>query len=100
MEVQQEFKSVKDKVEWILEKFPQTRNAKPLVVVLYVWKYCDGLELDIDKLIRQNPSDTETIRRTMQKIQNSEGRLLPIPDVMERRDERQENIRSFISKDW
>lgn len=100
MEAQQEFKRVKDKVEWILEKFPHTRNAKPLVVVLHIWKYCDGLDLDIDKLIGQHPSDTETIRRTMQKIQNEEGRFLPVQDVMEMRDERQENIRKFISKDW
>lgn len=93
-----EFKSVKDKVEYVLKNFPDSRSGSPLATVLYVWKHCDGFDININSFLEADLSEIETIRRMRQKIQNTEGKYIPDLTELKTRDERQTEIKGFISK--
>ena len=86
-------KTMQSKVEWVLAKFPQTRdNDKLLVCVIYARFYKVNLH-DSFKTVMTNeylPS-TETIRRCRQKAQEQH------PELRGKRDrERLERQKEFV----
>ena len=102
MDIKTYFANVKEKVRYVLSQFPETREGGPLLTILYVWKYCEGLDIDINyiykKYLAGELSDTETIRRTRQKIQNEEKEFLPDYSTKERKDSREKEIRRIIKE--
>ena len=81
-------KTVKDRVEYLLEVYPESRNADFYLWLLYVRTFDKNLSNYIKfipyRLIK-NAVKFETISRVRRKIQE-EGRLLPTdPKVLEKR---------------
>jgi len=81
-------KTVKDRVEYLLEVYPESRNDDFYLWLLYVRTFDKNLSNYIKfipyRLIR-NAVKFETISRVRRKIQE-EGRLLPTdPKVLEKR---------------
>jgi len=81
-------RTVKERVEYILEKHPNARNSDLYLIILYLryftelGKYIRYIPYEV---IKQYDGITETIRRMRQKIQE-EGRYLPTdPEVLRRR---------------
>jgi hypothetical protein len=72
---------VKDRVERLLELHPEARNNDLLLQWIYCFEY---LKLDMPilpkKLLSEQPSLMESIRRVRQKIQNEE-KLYPPTDL-------------------
>jgi len=95
-----ELKTVKDRVMYILSKYPETRNND-----LYLWLiYVRTFEPELSKYIKFIPYDVlkkavsfETIRRVRQKIQNEMGMYLPTdPQVLRKRMRKAEAMRRVI----
>lgn len=81
-------KTTKERVEWLLQRFPETRNDDFYLYLLYIRYFCPELSNYIKfipyDLVKKAPRP-ETIRRVRQKIQE-EGRLLPTdPKVLKKR---------------
>ena len=95
----QEFRTIKQQVEYLLENYPSTRNND--FYLLWLWlKIFKGLPLPwLDwKVFRDIPS-ISTVSRVRRKIQNEEGRFLPTdPEVLRERGWREEAIRRIIRK--
>jgi K+ transporter len=73
----QEFKKTKQKVEEILEQYPEAREGDPTMTILYVWRDFDGLpDWIVENLLsykeKHETTNFETIRRMRQKLQNQE----------------------------
>ena len=86
--LRQRLRTVKERVEYILEKHPNARNSDLYLIILYfryfteLGKYIKYIPYDI---IKKYDGITETIRRMRQKIQE-EGRYLPTdPEVLKKR---------------
>jgi len=86
--LRQKLRTVKERVEYILEKHPNARNSDLYLIILYLryftelGKYIKYIPYEV---IKQYDGITETIRRMRQKIQE-EGRYLPTdPKVLKRR---------------
>ena len=82
------FKTIKERVEYILQHYPEARNDDFYLYLIYVRLF----EPELSGYIRFIPLDLvktatrfETIRRIRQKIQE-EGRYLPTdPQILEKR---------------
>jgi len=94
-------RTTKERVEYILGKYPDARNSDLYLVILYLRKYTE-----LGKYIRYIPYEIirkydgifETIRRTRQKIQE-EGRFLPTdPEVIRKRKRLAEKFRRTVNK--
>ena len=82
-----------DKVGFILEHFPETRNNDRLLCVLF-WKLIDECEVIDDLIYATKP---EVIRRSRQKWQEK-GKYLPTdPSVTKRRKLLAEEMRQGIN---
>lgn len=100
METDAEIYKVRPLVEAILRKYPQTRNSDSLLIH-QCW-------LQIDPTLASRPliptdfeilPHFETVRRLRQKIQNTEGQLLPTdPEVFKRRRLREEDFRRIFGR--
>lgn len=95
-------RTVKERVLYILDKYPETRNND-----LYLWLiYVRLFEPELSKYIKFIPYDVlkkavafETIRRVRQKIQNELGLYPPTdPKVIKRRRRKEEAMRKVIHK--
>ncbi|MCY8466589.1 hypothetical protein O0R52_21615 (plasmid) [Bacillus halotolerans] len=87
-------KKTKDKVRFILQKYPEARNNDNLLCSLY-WREADGIE---DLLAVQFATSAEAIRRSRQLL-NSKGILLATdPKVLEKRKQKEREMRSGLSK--
>ncbi|MEC1657203.1 hypothetical protein P9D81_20355 [Bacillus haynesii] len=92
-------KKTKDKVRFLLqkypeEKYPEARNNDNLLCSLY-WKEADGIE---DLAAVQFATSAEAIRRSRQLL-NSKGLLLATdPKVLEKRKQKEREMRAGISK--
>jgi len=100
-ELLERLKTVKERVEYILEHYPETRNND-----LYLWLiYVRLFDKELSKYIKFIPYEVlkrathfETIRRTRQKIQE-EGRYLPTdPKVLRRRRRLAEKFRRVVTR--
>jgi hypothetical protein len=104
MEVQEsirkEFGILKKQVEWILEKFPDSRNCDFYLIWLWL-KYFSGINAfssiwleykDISKVAGK----LESLTRARRKIQEK-GRFLPTdPKIIEKRRKKQEAMRKIM----
>lgn len=102
MALLKKLRTVKDRVLYILDKYPETRNND-----LYLWLiYVRLFEPELSKYIKFIPYDVleksisfETIRRLRQKIQNDLGLYPPTdPKVLRRRRRKAEAMRKVINK--
>ena len=92
--VVKEFTDAKALVESCLSEDFRSRN-NDLWLLLKAWEK-QGIAVMIDWERFQELFSFETIRRTRQEIQNTEGRFLPTdPDVLIKRKYREEAIRDY-----
>jgi len=96
--VKEQLRSVKERVEWLLKNYPETRNDDRYLIILYL-RYFTPMRRYLDfvpyKVIKDLPS-FETIRRVRQLIQEK-GKYLPTnPEVMRRRGRMMEAYRRGI----
>lgn len=90
----QSIKRTRDKVKFILEMYPDTRNNDNLLCTVY-WKHVDEVE-DLGGLQFATPA--EAIRRSRQLI-NQGGQLLATdPDVLHKRRQSAREMRAGISR--
>jgi len=86
-ELLDKLKTTKERVEWLLYKYPNARNSDLYLTILYLRRFTD-----LGKYIKYIPYNVikryegifETIRRTRQKIQE-EGKYLPTDEEVLRR---------------
>ena len=98
--VLEELKTVKQRVEYLLERYPYTRNDDRYLIILYIRHFCPKLSKYIKfipyDVFKEEVPNFETITRARRKIQE-EGRFLPTsPRVMRRRRRREKIIRRVI----
>ena len=85
--LKEKLRTVKERVEYLLDKYPNARNSDLYLIILYLRYFTD-----LGRYIKYIPYDvikeydgiTETIRRMRQKIQE-EGRYLPTDEKVLRR---------------
>lgn len=88
-----ELKHKAEKVEFILEHFPETRNNDNALCVVY-WRLVDKIK-NIEDI--QFATKAEVIRRARQKIQNEKGKFLPTDEkILKRRGIEAEKMRHGI----
>ena len=84
----EKLKTVKERVEYLLERYPESRNDDFYLYILYVRHFEPELSRYIEYIpfeIIKRSTRFETIRRCRQKIQE-EGRYLPTdPKVLRKR---------------
>ena len=97
----EKLRTVKERVEYLLERYPNARNSDLYLIILYLRKFTE-----LGKYIKYIPYEVikkydgimESIRRSRQKIQE-EGRFLPTdPDVLKRRRRLAEKFRKVIPR--
>jgi len=102
-EVLEELRTVKERVEYILRKYPEARNSDFYLIVLYIRKF----EKKLSKYIKYIPYEVirgydglfESIRRARQYIQNTEGKYLPTdPEVLKKRRIKEQAIRKVVNR--
>jgi len=97
----QKLKTVKEQVEWLLERYPESRNDDFYLYILYVRHFEPELSRYIEfipfELIKKS-TRFETIRRCRQKIQE-EGRYLPTdPKILRKRRKLAEAYRKVMPR--
>jgi len=98
-ELLKKLKTVKERVEWLLQRFPNARNSDLYLTILYL-RYFTELGSYIKyipyELIKKYDGIFETIRRTRQKLQE-QGKYLPTdPQVLKRRRKLAKMMRKVI----
>lgn len=88
-ELANKLKTVKERVEFVLRNYPETRNDDFYLWLIYVRLFCKELAKYISyipyEVLKKAPK-FETIRRVRQKIQNEEHKYLPTnPKVLKKR---------------
>lgn len=77
----EKLRQVKDKVSYILENFPETRECDKLLTLYYNWEFCGWHEYILTKntliAMAQKMIVPEDIRRVRQKLQHEKGLYLP-----------------------
>ena len=100
-ELLEKLKTVKERVEYILRKYPNARNSDLYLTIIYLRKFTElgGYIRYIPyEVIRKYDGIFESIRRTRQKIQ-CEGRYLPTdPEVLRRRRRLAEKFRRVVAR--
>lgn len=85
--LKEKLRTVKERVEYLLDKYPNARNSDLYLIILYL-RYFTELGQYIKyipyEIIKQYDGITETVRRMRQKIQE-EGRYLPTDEKVLRR---------------
>lgn len=90
----QSIKKTRDKVKFILEMFPETRNNDNLLCRVY-WREVDEID-DLDGI--QFATAAEAIRRSRQLI-NADGLLLATdPQILDKRRQKAKEIRVGITR--
>lgn len=87
-ELLQKFRTTKERVEYILKKYPQTRNNDMYLWIMYVKTFVPELSKYTKYIpyeIFEKATPFETITRARRKIQE-EGKYLPTdPEVLKKR---------------
>ena len=96
----EKLRTVKERVEYILEKYPNARNSDLYLTILYLRKFTElgrYIKYIPYEVIKKYDGIFETIRRTRQKIQE-EGKYLPTdPNVLRKRRKLAEKFRKVPS---
>ena len=97
----QRLKTTKERVEWLLKKYPNARNSDLYLTILYLRKFTKlgkFIKYIPYNIIKEYEGIFETIRRTRQKIQE-EGRYLPTDEeVLKRRRKLAEKYRRVMPR--
>lgn len=87
-ELLEKFRTVKERVEYILSRYPQTRNNDMYLWIMYVRTFVPELSKYIKFIpyeVFEKATPIETVTRARRKIQE-EGRYLPTdPEVLRKR---------------
>ncbi|MEM4014492.1 hypothetical protein [Desulfurococcus sp.] len=96
-----DLKTIKERVAWILEHYPNARNSDLYLIILYLRQFTElgkYIEYIPYELIKKYNDVTWTVRRMRQKIQE-EGLYLPTdPSVLKRRRRLAKVMRRAIKK--
>jgi len=95
-------RTVRERVEYILGRYPNARNSDFYLIILYIRKFIPELAKYIKyipyEIICKHDGLFESVRRARQKIQE-EGRFLPTdPNVLKRRRKLAEKYRKIIPR--
>jgi len=95
--------TVKDRVEYILKRYPNARNSDFYLTILYIRRFIPELARYIGyipyEVIRKYEGLFESIRRSRQYIQNTLGLYPPTdPEVLEKRMKKEKAMRRVIAK--
>lgn len=90
----QDMKKTKDKVQFVLEEFPETRNNDNLLCQVY-WREVDDVR-DMEGI--QFATAAEAIRRSRQLINAQHKLLATDPLILEKRKQRAKEMRAGISR--
>jgi len=98
----EKLRTVKDRIEYLLRKYPEARNSDMYLLILYIRNFVPELSKYIRyipyEIIRKYEGLPESVRRARQKIQE-EGRYLPTdPEVLRKRRRLAEKFRKVIPK--
>ncbi|MEM3948246.1 MAG: hypothetical protein QXM76_01460 [Zestosphaera sp.] len=92
-------RTVRERVEYILEHYPETRNSDFLLIIVYLRLFTPlgkFIKYIPYRLIKRFEGLFETIRRCRQLIQ-AEGRYLPTdPEVLEARKKKERRLRKLL----
>ena len=102
-EVYNELKTVKERVEFILRKYPDARNLCFFTIVMYIRHFAKDLSPYIKRipksLMYKYEGLFESIRRARQYIQNTEGKYPPTdPRILEKRRKRANAMRRAVKR--
>lgn len=93
--------TVKDRVTYLLSKYPETRNSDLLLIILYLREFTElgkYIRFIPYSLIKKYEGITESIRRARQYIQ-SQGLYPPTdPEVLEARKKKERKLRNVLGK--
>lgn len=92
--VEKEFKTVKELVEYCLEKFEEVRNSDTL---LYL-KCCEVLGAETIQQIKDLELNMISVHKIRQVIQNKEKKWLPSDSVKGVRKQREKDIKKYMGK--
>jgi len=88
--------TVKNRVEWILLKYPSARNSDTMLQFIYL-RIFEGINIPYVEWEKLSQLSLETVRRVRQKLQE-EGKYLPTdPAVIERRRRLERKYRGTIN---
>lgn len=98
MDVEEEFSKCEDKVRWVLKRYEQARNDDDFLI-WFIKHHVEDKDLNSFAEYKQT-TNSETIRRSRQHIQNDLGEYLPTnPEVIEKRQLKEKQVREyFMSK--
>ncbi|MEM0038664.1 MAG: hypothetical protein QXX81_05380 [Zestosphaera sp.] len=92
-------KTVKERVTYLLRKYPETRNSDLLLIVLYLREFTElgeFIKYIPHQLLRKHEGVTESVRRARQQIQAG-GQYLPTdPGVLEARRRKERRLRRLL----
>ena len=103
----QRFTTAKERVEWLLINKPTTRGDDRILFLEY-FKYFEPIfqyDPETQTITLKHPltyeefrrlTSFETLRRSRQKLQEENPDLLPLPDTVAKRIEREQNFREMI----
>ncbi|REJ23706.1 MAG: hypothetical protein C6W54_11065 [Bacillaceae bacterium] len=92
--IEKEFKTVKELVEYCLEKFEETRHSDTLLFL----KCCEMLGAETIQQIKYLKLNMISVHKIRQVIQNKEKKWLPSESVKRIRKEREKEIKKFMGK--
>lgn len=96
----EKLKTVRDRVEYLLEKYPNARNSDLYLTILYLRKFTElgkYIKYIPYEIIKKYDGIFESIRRARQYVQNTLGKYLPTDErVLRRRRKKERVLRRII----
>ncbi len=90
-----ELRTIKQRVENIMVQIPETRGSDKLLQ-LYYWGHYDGVKINKQDFMKC--TDSESIRRSRQKVQSERNDLDPVEEVKHGRDNKQLDFFDFAKQ--
>ena len=95
-------KTVKERVEYLLEKYPDARNSDLYLTILYLRKFTPlgkYIKYIPYRVIKEYDGIFESIRRARQYIQNTMGKYPPTdPEVLAKRMKKKKSMERIMGK--
>jgi hypothetical protein len=93
-DLNEEYETAMDLVEYILDEYPETRDSDTKLIQK-IFEEQTGIVIPIEEA---NMPALRTLTRARQTIQNEHEKFLPDDEVQEKRDEREEEFRKETQK--
>jgi len=102
-EEKEKFETIKDRVIYILENYPEARNSDFYLIVCYIREFVPELSKYIQyipyNVIKKHDGLFESIRRARQHIQNTLGLFPPTdPEVIKKRRKKEKVLTKVMSE--